>query len=98
MADHADHHHAAPAKPNATTFMGIALFVGIVTVMLALVGGIRNADGVLTAGLVTGIIAVVLAVLAAGGARKSGRTTRGFAVSVLLGISGIAMYLLVTNV
>ena len=37
------------------------------------------------------------AVLAAGGAKRAGRTTRGFAVTVVLGISGIAMYLLVTN-
>mgnify|MGYP006271457031 CR=1 FL=1 len=97
MADHADH-HAAPAKPNATAFMGLALFIGIVTVMLALVGGIRASDGILTVGLVTGIVAIVLAVLAAGGAKRAGRTTRGFAVTVVLGISGIAMYLLVTNV
>ena len=98
MADHADHHHAAPAKPNATTFMGIALFVGMITIVVALVGGIRDSSGVLTAGLATGIIAIVLAVLAALGAKKNGHTTRGFAVSVLLGASGIAMYLLVTNV
>jgi Co/Zn/Cd efflux system component len=98
MADHADHHHAAPAKPNATTFMGIALFLGMVTVVVALVGGIRDSSGILSAGLATGVIAVVLAVLAALGAKRSGRTTRGFAVSVLLGLTGIAMYLLVTNV
>ena len=98
MADHADHHHAAPAKPNATTFMGIALFIGIATVMLALVGAVRSSDGILTVGLVTGVIAVVLAVLAAGAAKKESRTTRGFLVTVLLGACGIAMYLLVTNV
>ena len=98
MADHAEHHHAAPAKPKATTFMGLALFVGMATVIIALVGAIRNADAVLTVGLVTGIAAIVLAVLAAGAAKRRGHTTRGFAVSVLLGISGIATYLLATNV
>ena len=98
MSDHADHHHAAPAKPNATTFMGIALFLGMATVIIALVGAIRDSSGVLTAGLATGVIGIVLAVLAAGAAKRGGHTTRGFAVSVLLGASGIAMYLLVTNV
>ena len=98
MSDHADHHHAAPAKPNATTFMGVALFVGIVTVMLALVGAIRNAESVLTIGLVTGVAAIVLAILAAGAAKRSGRTTRGFLATVVLGASGIAMHLLVSSV
>lgn len=98
MADHADHHHAAPAKPNATNFMGLALFIGMATVIIALVGAIRDSTGVLTVGLVTGIAAIVLGVLAAGAAKRSGRSTRGFAVAALLGISGIAMYLLVTNV
>ena len=98
MSDHADHHHAAPAKPNATTTMGIALFIGMVTMIVALVGAIRGSDAVLTVGLVTGIASIAVAVLAALIAKKKGETTRGFLVSVILGISGIAMYLLVTNV
>lgn len=98
MSDHADHHHAAPAKPNATTFMGIALFIGIVTVMLALVGAIRNSESVLTVGLITGAAAIVLAVLAALAAKRGGRTTRGFLATVVLGASGVAMHLLVTSV
>ena len=65
MSDHADHHHAAPAKPNATTFMGIALFLGMVTIIVALVGAVRDAHAVLTIGAITGIAAIVLAVLAA---------------------------------
>ncbi|MGI9116815.1 MAG: hypothetical protein ACR2JV_04170 [Gaiellales bacterium] len=98
MADHADHHHAAPAKPNATTTMGIALFFGIVTILLALVGAIRNADAVLLVGVATGVITLVIALIAVGLARKGGHTSRGFGVAVLLGISGIAMQLLVTSV
>lgn len=98
MSDHADHHHAAPAKPNATTTMGIALFIGMVTVIVALVGAVRGSDAILTIGLITGIASIAVAVLAALIAKKKGETTRGFLVSAILGISGIAMYLLVTNV
>ncbi|MGI9186400.1 MAG: hypothetical protein ACR2J9_02585 [Gaiellales bacterium] len=98
MSDHADHHHAAPAKPDATTTMGIALFIGMVTVIVALVGAVRGSDTILTIGLITGIAAIAVAVLAVLIGKKKGATTRGFLVSVVLGISGIAMYLLVTNV
>jgi Co/Zn/Cd efflux system component len=98
MSDHADHHHAAPAKPNATTTMGIALFIGMVTIIVTLVGAIRGSDAILTIGLVTGIAAIAVAVLAVLIGKKKGETSRGFLVSVVLGISGIAMYLLVTNV
>ncbi len=98
MADHADHHHAAPAKPNATTTMGFALFAGMVTVIVALVGAIRDSDAILTVGLITGIASIAIGVLAVLIAKKKGDTTRGFLVSVVLGISGIAMYLLVTSV
>lgn len=98
MADHADHHHAAPAKPNATTTMGFALFFGMVTIVVALVGAIRDSDAILTIGLITGIAAIAVAVLASLIAKKKGETTRGFLVSALLGASGIAMYLLVTSV
>lgn len=98
MADHADHHHAAPAKPNATTAMGFALFAGMVTVIVALVGAIRDSDAILTVGLITGIASIAIGVLAVLIAKKKGDTTRGFLVSVVLGISGIAMYLLVTSV
>jgi hypothetical protein len=98
MSDHADHHHAAPAKPNATTTMGFALFIGMVTIIVALVGAIRGSDSILTIGLITGIAAIAVAVLAVLIGKKKGETSRGFLVSVVLGISGIAMYLLVTNV
>jgi Co/Zn/Cd efflux system component len=98
MADHADHHHAAPAKPNATTTMGIALFFGMVTIIVALVGAIRNSHDILMVGLITGVITLVVALIASGLARKAGHTRRGFIVSVLLGLSGVAMYALVTNV
>ena len=98
MSDHVDHHHAAPAKPNATTTMGIALFIGMVTVFVALVGAIRNSDTVLTIGLITGIASIAVAVLAVLIGKKKGDTTRGFLVSVVLGVSGIAMWALVTNV
>lgn len=98
MSDHADHHHAAPAKPNATTTMGIALFIGMVTVIVALVGAVRGSDTVLTIGLITGIATLAVAVLAALIAKKKGETSRGFLVSAVLAISGIAMWALVTNV
>ncbi len=98
MADHADHHHAAPAKPNATTTMGIALFFGMATILIALVGAIRNSHDILTVGLVTGVIAIAVAVLAVLIGKKKGETSRGFAVAVLLGAAGIAMWALVTNV
>lgn len=98
MADHADHHHAAPAKPNATTTMGIALFAGMVTIIVALVGAIRNSHDILTIGLVTGIITLVVAILAVLIGKKKGESSRGFAVAALLGIAGIVMYVLVTNV
>ena len=78
--------------------MGIALFVGIVTVLAALVGAIRNADGVLTVALVLGIITIAVAVLAAIIAKGKGATSRGFLVSIVLGACGIAMWALVANV
>jgi len=98
MSDHADHHDAAPAKPNATTTMGIALFIGMVTVIVALVGAVRDSHTVLTIGLITGIASIAVAVLAVLIGKKKGETSRGFLVSLVLGISGIAMWALVTNV
>ena len=98
MADHADHHHAAPAKPNATTTMGIALFFGMATIIIALVGAVRNSHDILAIGLVTGIISIVVAILAVLIGKKKGESSRGFPVAVLLGIAGIAMWALVTNV
>ena len=64
MSDHADHHHAAPAKPNATTTMSFALFIGMVTIIVTLVGAIRGSDTILTIGLITGIASIAVAVLA----------------------------------
>ena len=61
-------------------------------------GAVRGSDAILTIGLITGIASIAVAVLAALIAKKKGETTRGFLVSAILGISGIAMYLLVTNV
>ena len=98
MSDHADDHHAAPAKPNATTTMGIALFFGMVTIIVALVGAIRNSSVVLDIGLILGAIAIAVAILAAIIAKGKKQTTRGFLVSVVLGGAGIAMWALVTNV
>ena len=98
MADHAEHHHAAPAKPNATTAMGFALFAGMVTIIVALGGAIRDSSTILTIGALTGALAIVLAILAALIAKKKGATTRGFLVSVMLGASGIIMWALVNNV
>jgi Co/Zn/Cd efflux system component len=98
MSDHADHHHAAPAKPDATTTMGFALMFGMVTVIISLIGAIRDSSVLLTIGLLTGIAAIVVGILAVLIAKRTGGTSRGFLVSVVLGISGIAMYLLVTNV
>ena len=98
MSDHADHHHAAPAKPDATTTMGFALMFGMVTVIISLIGAIRDSSVLLTIGLLTGIAAIVVGILAVLIAKRKGGTSRGVLVSVVLGISGIAMYLLVTNV
>ena len=98
MSDHAEDHHAAPAKPDATSFMGFAIFLGMVTIVVTLVGSIRDSSTFLTIGLATGIIGIVLAVLAALAAKRRQHTTRGFAVSVMLGACGIVMYLLVASV
>lgn len=98
MSDHADHHHAAPAKPDATTTMGFALMFGMVTVIISLIGAIRDSSVLLTIGLLTGIAAIVVGVLAVLIAKRKGGTSRGFLVSVVLGISGIAMWALVTSV
>jgi hypothetical protein len=78
--------------------MSIALFIGMVTIIVTLVGAIRGSDTILTIGLITGIASIAVAVLAVLIGKKKGATTRGFLVSVVLGLSGIAMWALVTNV
>ncbi|MDP4667318.1 MAG: hypothetical protein NWS62_01010 [Gaiellales bacterium] len=98
MSDHADHHHAAPAKPDATTTMSFALMFGVVTVIISLIGAIRDSSVLLTIGLLTGIAAIVVGILAVLIAKQKGGTSRGFLVSVVLGISGIAMWALVSSV
>ena len=76
MSDHADHHHAAPAKPNATTTMGIALFIGMVTVIVALVGAVRGSDTILTIGLITGIVLYFLRPRGRAESRNYGQSSR----------------------
>lgn len=96
MADHADHHHhAAPAKPNASTMMGFALFLGVVAVLLALVAAIRGEGVLLDITGILGVAAIAVAVLAVIVGKAKGWPTRGFLAVLTMGAVALATWAVV---
>lgn len=92
MADHADHHHhAAPAKPNASTMMGFGLFAGIAAILVALVAVVRG-GALLDIAAILGVMSIAIAVLAVIAGKAKGWPTRGFLVCVLLGAVSIVSW------
>ncbi len=92
MADHADHHHhAAPAKPNASAMMGFGMFAGITAILVALVAVVRG-GAMLDIGAILGVASIAIAILAVIAGKVKGWPTRGFLVCVLLGGVAVATW------
>jgi hypothetical protein len=97
MAEHAEdhHHHAKPEKPNASTVMGFGLFAALAGLLIGFVGAIRGDEWMLQAGLVLAVVAVVIGLVGVANAKRTGGTTRGFAVVLFASALAAALWAVV---